>query len=230
MGENQSKKEEQPISISSGYKSILSKISGKLKGNPRFILEIIGIILILSLSTSLVGKVPQKDYDSLESKYINLQNDYSALQNSYDNISSENENLLSKLKTIENTLETTRSDYTKYQTKMQAFDKLSDDDLSTVASQVEQIIMNKRAAEAQAVAEAQAAAQAQATAEAQAAAQAQAVAQAQANQQAQEQTVWIPRSGSKYHSHSSCSNMKNPSQVTLSEAQSRGYKPCKKCY
>ena len=113
---------------------------------------------------------------------------------------------------------------------MQAFDKLSDDDLSTVASQVEQIIMNKRAAEAQAVAEAQAAAQAQATAEAQAAAQAQAVAQVQANQQAQEQTVWIPRSGSKYHSHSSCSNMKNPSQVTLSEAQSRGYKPCKKCY
>ena len=45
-----------------------------------------------------------------------------------------------------------------------------------------------------------------------------------------EAMVWIPRTGSKYHSKSSCSNMKNPSQVTQSEAVSRGYTPCKKCY
>lgn len=85
------------------------------------------------------------------------------------------------------------------------------------------------AAQAQAEAEAQAAAQAQAEAEAQAAAQAQAQAEAQA-QQPQEQMVWIPQSGSKYHSNSSCSGMNNPRQVTLSEAQSMGYEPCKKCY
>ena len=42
--------------------------------------------------------------------------------------------------------------------------------------------------------------------------------------------VWIPRTGSKYHSRSSCSNMKNPSQVTRSQAESMGYDPCKKCY
>ena len=42
--------------------------------------------------------------------------------------------------------------------------------------------------------------------------------------------VWIPNSGSKYHSRSNCSNMKNPAQVTKSEAISRGYEPCKKCY
>ena len=42
--------------------------------------------------------------------------------------------------------------------------------------------------------------------------------------------VWIPQSGSKYHSRSGCSNMKNPSQVTQSEAESMGYEPCKKCY
>lgn len=46
----------------------------------------------------------------------------------------------------------------------------------------------------------------------------------------QEEMVWIPRTGSKYHSSSSCSNMKNPSQVTLDEAIRRGYEPCKKCY
>lgn len=42
--------------------------------------------------------------------------------------------------------------------------------------------------------------------------------------------VWIPKTGSKYHSSSSCSNMKNPSQVTKSEAINSGYEPCKKCY
>lgn len=48
-----------------------------------------------------------------------------------------------------------------------------------------------------------------------------------ATQEPQEEMVWIPSSGSKYHSNSSCSNMNNPRQVTLSEAQSMGYTPCK---
>ena len=45
-----------------------------------------------------------------------------------------------------------------------------------------------------------------------------------------EAMVWIPASGSKYHRNSSCSNMKNPSQVTKSRAIEMGYTPCKKCY
>ena len=43
-------------------------------------------------------------------------------------------------------------------------------------------------------------------------------------------TVWIPKNGSKYHNNPNCSNMKNPSQVTKSQAINRGYEPCKKCY
>lgn len=42
--------------------------------------------------------------------------------------------------------------------------------------------------------------------------------------------VWIPSSGTKYHSKSTCSNMKNPKQVTKEEAEEDGYEPCKKCY
>lgn len=42
--------------------------------------------------------------------------------------------------------------------------------------------------------------------------------------------VWIPRTGSKYHSRSSCSNMRSPSKVKKSEAIRRGYTPCSKCY
>lgn len=46
------------------------------------------------------------------------------------------------------------------------------------------------------------------------------------------QMVWISETGSKYHRKNNCGRM-NPSratQMTLSEAQSRGYSACKKCY
>ncbi len=42
--------------------------------------------------------------------------------------------------------------------------------------------------------------------------------------------VWIPQSGKKYQSHSGCSNMNNPTNVTLEQAQSLGYTACKRCY
>lgn len=42
--------------------------------------------------------------------------------------------------------------------------------------------------------------------------------------------VWIPQSGSKYHSKSTCSKMKDPTRVTLSEAKAQGFTPCGRCY
>ena len=42
--------------------------------------------------------------------------------------------------------------------------------------------------------------------------------------------VWISNTGAKYHSKESCSNMKKPRQVTIAEAELKGYKPCQKCY
>lgn len=45
-----------------------------------------------------------------------------------------------------------------------------------------------------------------------------------------EQMVWVSRTGTKYHSDPNCSNMKNPSHKTLSEAESLGRTPCSKCY
>lgn len=50
------------------------------------------------------------------------------------------------------------------------------------------------------------------------------------NQASSGDMVWIPKSGSKYHSRSGCSNMKTPSQVTKQEAENQGYEPCKKCW
>ena len=46
-----------------------------------------------------------------------------------------------------------------------------------------------------------------------------------------ETMVWIPtKGGKKYHTHAGCSNMVDPEQVSQSEAESRGFTPCKKCY
>ena len=42
--------------------------------------------------------------------------------------------------------------------------------------------------------------------------------------------VWISKTGKKYHSKASCSNMKNPSQVDISVAKNSGLDPCSKCY
>ena len=42
--------------------------------------------------------------------------------------------------------------------------------------------------------------------------------------------VWVSKSGDKYHSRSTCSNMKTATQVPLSAAESLGYNACAKCY
>lgn len=43
--------------------------------------------------------------------------------------------------------------------------------------------------------------------------------------------VWIPTNGgTKYHTNSDCSNMKNPEQVTQRAAEARGFTPCSRCH
>lgn len=41
--------------------------------------------------------------------------------------------------------------------------------------------------------------------------------------------VWIPRTGNRYHLTQTCSQMRNPSLVSRSQAEAQGYKPCKTC-
>ena len=42
-------------------------------------------------------------------------------------------------------------------------------------------------------------------------------------------TVYISATGSKYHSYSSCSNMKNARAITLEDAKQLGYSACSRC-
>ena len=82
--------------------------------------------------------------------------------------------------------------------------------------QVEEEAAAKKAAEEQAAAKQQSSSQSSAT--------------AKSNTQS-EATVYIASSGNgkKYHTRSTCSNMKGATALTVSQAKSRGYTPCKKC-
>lgn len=46
----------------------------------------------------------------------------------------------------------------------------------------------------------------------------------------QSETVWLSRTGKKYHCDPNCGNMKNPIKSTLDEAIASGREPCQKCY
>lgn len=62
--------------------------------------------------------------------------------------------------------------------------------------------------------------------------EAQRQAQAQQQQQQNQTRVYIASSGNgtKYHSNPNCSNMKNPTAISITEARNRGFDACKKCY
>lgn len=64
------------------------------------------------------------------------------------------------------------------------------------------------------------------------AAEREAAEQAAKSQSTAEATVYIAASGNgaRYHSSSSCSNMKGTISLSISDAQARGYTPCQKCY
>lgn len=88
----------------------------------------------------------------------------------------------------------------------------------------------KRLAEEAAAKEAEQKQQAEAAAKA-AEQEQQAKAAAQASsQQTNETTVYVSGNGKKYHRNPNCSNMSSPKAITLSQAESSGYTPCKKCY
>ena len=43
-------------------------------------------------------------------------------------------------------------------------------------------------------------------------------------------TVWISENGTKYHTSATCSGMKEPTSLPLTDAQQQGYTACKRCH
>lgn len=58
----------------------------------------------------------------------------------------------------------------------------------------------------------------------------QTAADAAAKNTAAEKTVYVSATGSKYHSKPDCGNMSSATEITLSEAQSRGLTACSRCW
>lgn len=52
----------------------------------------------------------------------------------------------------------------------------------------------------------------------------------ESNEKEDERRVWVTNSGDKYHNRSTCSNMKNPYTLPVSEAILHGYTMCSKCW
>lgn len=107
-------------------------------------------------------------------------------------------------------------------------------EISQDVEATEAIAQQKAEKEARAQAEAEEAARAQAEAEAAAQAEAEAEARRQSEQapsiQTNEQTVYITKTGEKYH-NSGCSSLrKSKIPISLSDAEARGYTPCKNCH
>ncbi|WP_317396364.1 DNA/RNA non-specific endonuclease [Faecalicoccus pleomorphus] len=46
----------------------------------------------------------------------------------------------------------------------------------------------------------------------------------------QVQTVYVSKTGTKYHATPHCSKMKHPVALSIEDAQAQGYEPCKKCW
>lgn len=123
------------------------------------------------------------------------------------------------------------------------FDGKSDKDLVFSVQKdeaaTEELARQKAEAEAQAQAQAEAEAQAQAEAEAQAQAEAEAREQAEAEERQQaeqapspqtnEQTVYITKTGEKYHREGCRYLSKSKIPISLSNALAQGYEPCKVC-
>lgn len=108
---------------------------------------------------------------------------------------------------------------------------------STSISVIDKAAEEQREKEAKEAAEEQARQEAEEQARQESARQPQEQVQMQTNTQPsqtqetqQTEMVWIPQTGSKYHSKASCSNMENPQQVSLEYAQSLGLTPCKRCH
>lgn len=115
------------------------------------------------------------------------------------------------------------------------FDGKSDKDLVLSVQKDEAATeeLAQQKAEAEAEAQAQAEAEAQAQAEAEAREQAEAEAREQAEQapspQTNEQTVYITKTGEKYHREGCRYLSKSKIPISLSNALAQGYEPCKVC-
>lgn len=175
--------------------------------------KIFGVLIVLSVLFFNSNSVSNEKYEELNKKY---------------------KSTVSQLKDSEDAFKKLKSEYKDYKQEAENAKK----ELQTFKDEE----AKKKAEEEKAAAKAQEEAAAKAKAqeeEAAAKAKAQEEEAARANAQAANETnssngdmVWISATGSKYHSINNCGTM-NPnraSQMNRSDAETKGYEACQKCY
>lgn len=151
------------------------------------------LVLLCIFLTSCSSGVPQKDYDALEAEYSSLQEEYDALRSQYDDIQSQYTDLQASYEQAEQEIET----------------------LTAAAAEAEaRLAEEQQARQAAEQAQQDAELAAQQAAKTTTASSSSTASSGSGSSASQSAMVWVSKTGSKYHSSSSCSNMKNPSQIS----------------
>lgn len=199
------------------------------------------LALSLLVSCTASSAVTQDDFDALQNDYTALQKEHSALQDQYDQLQLEYTELQERDPQAEADAEfqAQLDDANKQIQDLTAQLEESSSQIQTLTAQLEDANGQVQdlttqlniAQEAQAKAEeALEQAKKQSSSSNSGGSGSSKTTTSNSNSESGVEMVWVSKTGKKYHSSSTCSNMKNPSQISLSSAKARGLTACSKCY
>lgn len=188
-----------------------------IKLSPKFIKVFltlfVPIILLAGLFTYSKIQSLNKENVSLQKELDNTKKQYQEAQVDLKNIRIENDNLVAQYKNVNSKLSELQSNY---DTLLEENSKLKEENAS-LQSEIESLKTELEKLKQQPIQKTSVSNNSSS---------------AERSNTPVSGMVWLTRTGEKYHSKPDCgrSNPNNSYQVTLSEAQSRGYPPCSKCY
>ncbi len=177
-----------------------------------FLMIFIPIILLTGLFTYSKIQSLNNENISLQKELDNTKKQYQEAQVDLKNIRIENDNLVAQYESVNSKLSELQS---SYDTLLEENSKLKEENAS-LQSEIESLKAELEKLKQQPIQETSISSSSSNN----------------INNTVPSEMVWLTQYGKKYHSKPDCgrSNPNTSYQVTLSEAQSRGYPPCKKCY
>ena len=178
-----------------------------------FLMIFIPIILLTGLFTYSKIQSLNNENISLQKELDNTKKQYQEAQVDLKNIRIENDNLVAQYESVNSKLSELQS---SYDTLLEENSKLKEENAS-LQSEIESLKAELEKLKQQPIQKTSANSSSSSNS---------------IESSGSSEMVWLTQYGEKYHSKPNCgrSNPNTSYQVTLSEAQSRGYPPCKKCY
>lgn len=178
-----------------------------------FLMLFIPIILLTGLFTYSKIQSLNKENVSLQKELDNTKKQYQEAQVDLKNIRIENDNLVAQYESVNSKLSELQSNY---DTLLEENSKLKEENAS-LQSEIESLKAELEKLKQQPPVQETSISSGSSN---------------NINNTVPSEMVWLTQYGEKYHSKPNCgrSNPNTSYQVTLSEAEARGYAPCSKCY